>query len=161
MQISDATDNNNKTTTAATANGEALPEKSKDDNHIATLDQVLQAYSNSAFQEEEENAENNENNDPTTPNNHIHSSGNNNNNNTPPNNSSSSNGYHKPTSQETLSPSNGGHPVRPSGVGLYIPGVGDNVQEGVTRFSDEILSSDSGYPDGVGNKGIQLDYTDI
>ncbi|XP_012944406.2 uncharacterized protein LOC106013382 [Aplysia californica] len=43
-----------------------------------------------------------------------------------------------------------------------IPGLNEEVQEGVTRFADEILSRDSGYPDGpLQYNSTHLDYTDI
>ncbi|CAG5128897.1 unnamed protein product [Candidula unifasciata] len=44
-------------------------------------------------------------------------------------------------------------------VGSYIPGVGDHVPEGVTYFSDEVTSRDSGLPESY--LRTHLEHTDI
>ena len=165
MQITDMTPSNDYSNLPDTIpNGETLPKKPKGDNHVSNLNQVLQAYTNSAFESDDQEEEKSDENqrieagqDAAPSSNHE---------------DSSSNGIARANSNNQKSTrrissssppkraSNGGQAPGP-GTGLYIPGVGDNVQEGVTRFSDEILSNDSGYPDGLGSGGSQRDYTDI
>lgn len=86
-----------------------------DVSHSAPLDQVLHAYSNTAFENEEED-----------------------------------------DSYETVKRRGGGVHSSSSPYGLlFIPGMGQNVHEGVTRFTDEIVSNDSGLSD------TNLRHTDI
>ncbi|BFZ03616.1 hypothetical protein BsWGS_06655 [Bradybaena similaris] len=44
-------------------------------------------------------------------------------------------------------------------VGSFVPGMGEHIQEGVTHFSDEVISRDSGLPDSY--MRTHLEHTDI
>ncbi|GFR67448.1 cadherin-23 [Elysia marginata] len=172
MQISDLDPSTNVRKNSITIpNGDAaIPDKPPtSDNHIANLDQVLQAYTNSAFEGDDEDED-----DPNRTNEEkdekeqdfAGSNVNNKKDNSGSSNLANASDKHKkPARRISSSAPTGvyslGSALGPGVGSLYIPGVGDDVQEGVTRFSDEILSSDSGYPDGVDSGGSHRNYTDI
>ncbi|GFN74774.1 hypothetical protein PoB_000128000 [Plakobranchus ocellatus] len=173
LQISELAPDANHTSPSPLANGTTGAENSqpgtRGDNHTATLDQVLQAYSNSAFEDDEDDtvADDTENDDAQNQSSLKRETENNTLNEQKNANKTVKNSHNvgKPLARiPTTNSAQGGHSGRPvsgSGAGLYIPGVGEDVQEGVTRFTDESPASDSSLSEGVQANSSHLNYTDI